>query len=110
MAASVTWVGHATVRLDLGATTLMTDPVVRARIAHLRRHAPAPVAAADPDVVLISHAHHDHLDLPSLRRLRATPAIVVPRGAARALRRIPMQRVVEIDPGEEHRVGDVAVH
>src|SRR4051812_39799140 len=108
--AGLTWYGHATVRLDLGATTLLTNPVLRARLAHLRRHAAAPPVPDDVDAVLVSHAHHDHLDLPSLRRLAGTPTVVVPRGVARALRRVPMPEVVEIDPGERHEVGDVTVH
>src|SRR4051812_45437952 len=108
--ARVTWLGHATVLLELGGATLLTDPVLRQRLVHLRRHAAAPTVPRDVDAVLVSHAHHDHLDLPSLRRLGAAPTVVVPRGAARALRRVPMRRVVEINPGEEHRVGDVRVH
>src|SRR3954449_410886 len=105
----MTWLGHATVLLELGDTTLVTDPVLRSRMAHLRRHAPAPVVPDGVDAVLVSHAHHDHLDLPSLRRLGAVPLVIVPHGTARALRRVPARRVVELDTGGEHAVDDVVV-
>lgn len=79
----ITWLGHATVLIETAAgARLLTDPVLRGRIAHLRRHAPR-LGPIDPvDAVLVSHVHHDHLDRPTLRSV-ATPAteIVLPRGA-----------------------------
>lgn len=83
----ITWLGHATVLIetDSGAR-LLTDPLLRGRVAHLRRHAPVPAADAlgGIDAVLVSHVHHDHLDRPSLRTL-AAPAteIVLPAGGRR---------------------------
>jgi L-ascorbate metabolism protein UlaG (beta-lactamase superfamily) len=107
----LTYVGHATVLLELGGIRLLTDPVLRGRIAHLRRRGPEP----DPDVqrgidaVLISHLHHDHLDLPSLRRLGAAVPLVVPRGAGDFLLRAGFSRVSELAPGESTTLGDVEV-
>src|SRR4051794_28599207 len=108
-ALDVTWLGHATVVLHLGATTLVTDPVLRQRLQHLRRHGPSPAIPRDVDAVLVSHAHHDHLDLPSLRLLGPVGLVVVPRGAGRALRRVPARSVVELGAGDERQVGDVLV-
>ena len=105
----VTWLGHATVVVRLGATTLVTDPVLRQRLQHLRRHGPPPAVPEHVDAVLVSHAHHDHLDLPSLRLLGTVGLVVVPRGAGRALRRVPARSVVEVAVGDEQRVGDVLV-
>jgi L-ascorbate metabolism protein UlaG (beta-lactamase superfamily) len=69
------------VLLEVGGARLLTDPVLRDRVGHLRRHTarPARGAVAAIDAVLISHMHLDHLDVPSLRRLGAETPLVVPR-------------------------------
>jgi L-ascorbate metabolism protein UlaG (beta-lactamase superfamily) len=103
----VAYVGHATVELELDGVRLLTDPVLRARVGHLRRVAPAADIAADADAILVSHAHHDHLDLPSLSLLPASALAVVPRGARRLLRRF--DRIVELDEGDEVAVGRLLV-
>ncbi|NAZ88660.1 MBL fold metallo-hydrolase, partial [Kineococcus indalonis] len=73
----------STAVLDAAGVRVVTDPVLRGALAHLRRRPPLPDPehSADPALVLLSHLHHDHLDLPSLRRLRAR-WVVVPPGAA----------------------------
>jgi L-ascorbate metabolism protein UlaG (beta-lactamase superfamily) len=97
----ITWLGHATLLLELGDARLLTDPVLGSRVAHLRRHAPAPTPPGSLDAVLVSHVHHDHLDKPSLREV-AAPATtaVVPSGAARLLRGIPFGAVREMVAGD----------
>jgi L-ascorbate metabolism protein UlaG (beta-lactamase superfamily) len=104
----LTYVGHATVVIDMDGTRLITDPVLRPRVAHLRRADPVDVAvAAGVDGVLISHAHMDHLDPASLALLEGEPTIVVPRGAGRFVRRRP--RVVEVGEGDEVEIGALTV-
>src|SRR6476660_6028572 len=80
---SATYVGHATVLVDLDGTRLLTDPVLRRRVGPLVRHgsAPLPETTVDLDAVLISHLHHDHADLASLRRLGREVPLLVPRGS-----------------------------
>ena len=109
-AVRVTWVGHATVLVELAGTRLLTDPLVRPRLAHLRRVVPAvnPGALTGIDAVLISHVHLDHLDVRSLRRV-GRPRLIVPRGAAGLLRRAGFDRVAEIAIGETVEVGRVTV-
>jgi L-ascorbate metabolism protein UlaG (beta-lactamase superfamily) len=101
------YVGHGTVELELDGIRLLTDPVLRARLGHLRRVASPVEVSLDVDAVLVSHAHHDHLDLPSLRLLPASATAVVPRGAGRLVRRF--ERVVELDEGDEVAVGPLLV-
>jgi L-ascorbate metabolism protein UlaG (beta-lactamase superfamily) len=96
----LTWLGHATVLMEADGARLITDPVLRSRVAHLRRHAPPPAAPGRLDAILISHLHHDHLDLPSLQSLDPSAPIVLPRGAARAVRRL-RREVREVAPGDE---------
>lgn len=106
----VTWLGHATTVIDLDGTKLLTDPVLRPRVMHLRRAwAPDPGALRGVDAVLVSHVHFDHLDLPSLERIGRKVPIVVPRGAGGLLRKRRFEQVLEVDVGEELRVGNVTV-
>jgi L-ascorbate metabolism protein UlaG (beta-lactamase superfamily) len=99
----VTYVGHATVLLEVDGVRILTDPLLRARVFHLRRHGTVSADALGRiDLVLVSHAHWDHLDRPSLRRIEsADSTIVVPRGSARHLGRSRVAEVVEINAGEE---------
>jgi L-ascorbate metabolism protein UlaG (beta-lactamase superfamily) len=102
----VQYVGHATVLLDLDGVRLLTDPLLRNRVAHLRRA--APVSGRPPrgvDAVLVSHAHYDHLDLPSLEKLGKELPIVVPRGLGGLLRKRRFESVLEVDVGETISIG-----
>jgi L-ascorbate metabolism protein UlaG (beta-lactamase superfamily) len=111
VAVGVTYLGHATVLVEAGSTKVLTDPVTRHRIAHLRRIVPLlPIPNLERgDVVLISHAHHDHLHLPSLRRVSSSATVVVPRGWARLVRRAGFHDVREVEEGERVAIGDVEV-
>jgi L-ascorbate metabolism protein UlaG (beta-lactamase superfamily) len=104
----LTWLGHATVLVEVAGAALLTDPVLRPRVAHLRRQATTPVAPSRVDVILVSHAHRDHLDLPSLRLLDPMAPVVVPPGAARALRR-SRRDIHELAPGQTLDIGAVQV-
>ena len=79
----LTWVGHATVLLEIGGARLLTDPLLRTRLGHLRRHGapPAPEVTQDIDAVLVSHVHLDHLDVRSLRSVARTARVIAPGGA-----------------------------
>ena len=103
---TVTWHGHATVEITLGATRLLTDPVLRDRLGPLRRRADLPGAEPPepPAVVLLSHLHHDHADLPSLQAFSGVP-VLTERSNARWVRK---QGLVAPDLHEErwHRVSE----
>jgi L-ascorbate metabolism protein UlaG (beta-lactamase superfamily) len=82
------WLGHSTVLLKIDGVTILTDPVLSTRIglnfASLtigikRLVAPALAAPELPeiDVVLLSHAHFDHFDIPTLRALESRGTTVV---------------------------------
>src|SRR6201989_2410530 len=107
----LTWFGHATVAIELAGARLLTDPVLRNRVAHLRRHAPPadPAVSAGVDAVLVSHIHFDHLDVPSLRRLGRSVRLLVPRGAGRFLSRAGFTDGTELDAGDEGDVGRARV-
>jgi L-ascorbate metabolism protein UlaG (beta-lactamase superfamily) len=96
------------VLLELAGVRLLTDPVLRTRIWHLRRPGPPPEAPPDIDAVLVSHLHHDHLDVPSLRRLTGRPLTIAPRGSGPILRRAGLV-ASELRPGDSVEVGGVPV-
>ncbi len=108
---SVTYVGHATVLVDLDGTRLLTDPVLRRRIGPLVRHgaAPAPETTEGLDAVLVSHLHHDHADLASLRRLGPKTRLLVPPGSCPFFERHGFDAVSELAPGESAAVGELTV-
>jgi L-ascorbate metabolism protein UlaG (beta-lactamase superfamily) len=109
--ARITWLGHSTVLVELDGTRVLTDPALRNRVAHLRRTTPADAGQLHAlDGILVSHLHHDHLDLPSLERMGRSTPVVVPRGAGGLLRRRRFERIVEVDAGEEVRIGGLVVH
>jgi L-ascorbate metabolism protein UlaG (beta-lactamase superfamily) len=106
----LTWIGHSTVLVELDGVRILTDPLLRNRVAHLRRVQPVDSAATGRvDVVLVSHGHYDHLDVPSLRRLDPEIPVVAPRGLGPALRRASRRRIREVEEGEEISFGDVTV-
>ncbi len=108
---TVTWVGHATLLVQMGHTSFLTDPIWSdtaspLRFAGPRRHVPPGLALEDLppiDFVIISHNHYDHLDVATLRRLaerRAQTRFYVPLGNAGLLRRKGIDNVVELDWGQ----------
>lgn len=106
----VTWLGHATVLLEVGGARLLTDPVLRRRILHLHRVVPVPAPPRDLDAILVSHLHHDHLDRATLQRIGGSAPLVVPRGALRSPSVRGLGRdVVELAAGEDVTVGGIRV-
>ncbi len=110
MRSVLTWIGHSTVLVDLDGVRVLTDPVLRDRVAHLRRRERVdPAQYANIDAVLVSHLHFDHLDVPSLERLGHGTQLVVPRGGGGLLRQRGFRRVAEVEAGEEIQIGALTV-
>ena len=99
--------------VDIGPLRVLTDPVLRDRVFFLQRngHNPAPglLSQRSPDVVLLSHLHYDHADLPSLRQLPAGTVVIAPRGSGTYLHRWAGVKVHEVSEGDKVRVADVEI-
>ena len=109
-AGRVRWLGHSTVLLELDGVRLLTDPLLRPWVLHLRRAAPLVAEGLDDlDAVLVSHLHYDHLDLPSLQRLDRGVTVVVPKGAGGLVRGRGFRAVEELEAGGSTRVGRAVV-
>jgi N-acyl-phosphatidylethanolamine-hydrolysing phospholipase D len=110
-----TWVGHATVLLQLGGTNVLVDPMWSDRASPLSFAGPrrfvAPGIAFDAlppiDVVFVSHNHYDHLDRPTVHALtRRMPGIewVAPLGLAGKLRQWGAAKTRELDWWQESTI------
>ena len=99
----VTLINHATTLIQIDGLNLLTDPIWSERCSPVtfagpRRHRPPGIRFEDLpkiDAVLVSHNHYDHLDTPTLRRLRAP--IITPLGNDRLLRRHGIKEVTPLD-------------
>jgi L-ascorbate metabolism protein UlaG (beta-lactamase superfamily) len=107
----LTYVGHSTTLIDLDGSRLLTDPVLGGNLGPLVRHGapPAPQATEDLDAVLISHLHHDHAHVGSLRKLRRETRMLVPPGSRRFFAHHGFPDAVELAPGGQASVGDLTV-
>jgi L-ascorbate metabolism protein UlaG (beta-lactamase superfamily) len=97
------------VLLELGGVRLLTDPLLRPTVAYLRRRGPVPEVPGRLDAVLLSHLHHDHLDLASLRLLPRDVRVLVPAGAAALVRQAGLAEAVELEPGDSTEVGGTRI-
>jgi L-ascorbate metabolism protein UlaG (beta-lactamase superfamily) len=107
----IDFIGHATLLIELDGVRVLTDPATRARIGPLRRVVPVPDPhrLIDLDLIVVSHLHWDHLDLPSLRDRGTTTPIVVPVGAGSWLRSQGFDDVRELPVGARVEVGSIVV-
>ncbi len=112
------WLGHATSMIRLGGVDVLTDPVLSDRIGMSlgartfgvpRLVARPPDAMPKPRLILLSHAHFDHLDKPSLRRLVDPDTVVIT--ARRTGKLIPkgFGEVIELDWGKASNIGGVEI-
>lgn len=117
---TVTWIGHATLLVQMDHATFLTDPIWSERASPFdsvgpKRFVPTGVAleALPPiDFVLISHDHYDHLDVGTLRALaarRAETRFVVPLENAATLREAGVANVTELDWGEEVEIAGLRI-
>src|SRR5262245_42195434 len=96
---SISWLGHATAVLDFDGVRVLTDPLLRDNVGLLRRVGPLPDPDLwrDPDVVLISHLHHDHAEVSSLRLVPGVPVLTGAANAPWVRRRLGVECP---DPGD----------
>ena len=118
---SATWLGHATALVEVDGYRILTDPVWSERcsparsIGPRRLHPPPLPVESLPalDAVVISHDHHDHLDMPSVQDLARTQRalFVTPLGVGAHLRAwgIPASRIVELDWHASTEIGELTL-
>jgi L-ascorbate metabolism protein UlaG (beta-lactamase superfamily) len=106
---AITWLGHATVLVEIDGHRVITDPVLRHRIGPLVRIARDAGRPSSVDCVLISHLHADHTDLPTLRALERSGPVLVPYPAREWLTARGLGDVRDLRPGDEIGVGGLRI-
>ncbi|MFD5793545.1 MBL fold metallo-hydrolase [Streptomyces diastatochromogenes] len=116
----VTWMGHSSVLVEIDGHRVLFDPVWGERCSPFpfagpkRLHpVPLPLAALGPvDVVVISHDHYDHLDMPSIKALAGTDTVfAVPLGVGAHLEHwgVSADRLRELDWHEDTKIGGLTL-
>lgn len=116
----ITWMGHSSVLAEIDGQRVLFDPVWGERcspfswVGPKRLHpVPVPLAALGPvDVVVISHDHYDHLDMPTIQALVGTDTVfAVPLGVGAHLEHwgVPADRLRELDWNETTKVGGLTL-
>ncbi|MBV9490616.1 MAG: MBL fold metallo-hydrolase [Verrucomicrobia bacterium] len=109
---SLTWIGHASFLISWRGLNLLIDPIWSLWLKVIKRmrhpgvrldHLPA------IDLVLVTHAHFDHLDRRTLRKIAAAQPIIVPSGVGNLVRGLGFNRVHEMGCWETLSLNDVAV-
>lgn len=118
---TISWLGHATVLINFHGVRILTDPVFGASVGlhlplgvtfgprRLVRCALAPEELPPLDLILQSHAHLDHLDIRSWKRLPTGPAVVMASGTARYICRLGFAPVRELDWGHTVELAGVTI-
>ncbi len=117
---TVAYLGHASVLIDFAGTRILTDPAFFDRIGpsvggvtigpkRLVRSALAPQELPSLAAIVVTHAHMDSLDRPSLARVAHTPLLVVPTSTRDLVDDLGFARVVEIGWGGRIEAGDVTI-
>ncbi len=110
---SVSWIGHATTLINLYGSLILTDPNFSNRLGWINRRLVAPGLKPSElpplDLVIISHAHLDHFDLPSLRALPRETTLVIPTNTTDLLHGLGFHQLIEIGWGKEISVKGVTI-
>jgi L-ascorbate metabolism protein UlaG (beta-lactamase superfamily) len=116
----VTYINHATTLIQTSSITVITDPIWSKRagpfkyLGPKRIHNPGMELKDLPkiDVVLISHNHYDHLDIPTLKKLNSqfSPVFIVGLGNKAILNKVGIDNVIELDWWEKTSVKGVPIH
>ena len=102
---TVTWVGHSTFLIQIEGINILTDPTWSERASPVefagpKRFTPPGTALEnlpEIDLILISHNHYDHLNLPTLQNLNSNPLHLVPLKVGKLLRKNRIDNVMEMD-------------
>lgn len=118
---TIAWIGHSSFLINLEGTTILTDPVFSEKVGvsvlglatiGLQRFVPPALQMADLpylDLVLVSHAHMDHYDIPSLKQLRRDVPLIMARDTSEFVEDVGFTNLQELDWGQTAEVNGVRI-
>lgn len=110
---SYTWIGHSTFLIQLNGLNILTDPVWAQRMGFQKRLTSPGLALEEMpemDVVVISHGHYDHLDFPTLKKLKGNPQYFVPVGLKSLFVKKGYKKVIEMNWWDSIDYEGIKVH
>jgi len=110
----VTYIGHATLLLEIGGKRILTDPNFDPALARILRRVAPPGVPIDKlpmlDAILVTHAHADHMSFTSLGALPQNIPIFAPGPVQQWLRSAGYKQAEAINPGDALRLGNLTIH
>lgn len=110
---SYTWIGHSTFLIQMNGINILTDPVWAKRMGFQKRLTEPGIPLEDLpeiDVIVISHGHYDHLDFPTIKKLKGNPQFFVPIGLKPLFNRKGYQKVSEMGWWESAEIRGIQIH
>lgn len=104
---AITYIGHATTLIEIDGINILTDPLFAKRVLLLKRSEEMrfdPGKLPELSAVLITHAHHDHLDINSFKYIKSSVPVFVPHGLGGFLGRFIRNPVIEMKNWSGHRL------
>lgn len=108
----ITYIGHSTTLIRLGDFNIITDPIFSKRAFVSKRIVAPGMDFCDlPPIhcILISHAHLDHLDRPTLRKFDKEIPIIIPAKTKALVKRLGFERITELSSWEEINIDGVRI-
>ncbi len=118
---TLSWIGHSSFLINLEGTTILTDPVFSRKVGPdilrlmtigIQRYVPPALTLADLppiDLIVLSHAHMDHFDIPTLRRLPRDIPMILARDTSEFIEGMGFTKVQELDWGQSAEVDGVRI-
>ena len=110
----VTYIGHATLLIEIGDRVIITDPNFESSLGKFLPRVSAPGIALDAlpklDAILLTHAHADHLSFKSLDALQSDIPLFAPPAVAKWLNKQGYRHAVPVAPGSKEAVGELHIH
>ena len=110
----VTYIGHATLLIEIGNRTIITDPNFELSLGKFLPRVSAPGIALDAlpklDAILLTHAHADHLSFKSLDALQSDIPLFAPPAVAKWLDKQGYRHAVPVAPGSKEAIGELHIH